>query len=185
METYTGELTSQFFDIREIFRLGGNPSNNKYLFLGDYVDRGIYAIEVILLLYALKVTYPNSVFLLRGNHECRQMTSYHNFREECLQKYDQEIYDLIMESFDRLPIACIINGQYLALHGGISPDLENCLELNKIDRFKEPPQLGVLCDILWSDPVDNETGVQGAVWEPNDSRGCSFYFGYYKQTPGS
>ena len=180
-----GELSRQFYDVREIFRLGGSPDNNKYLFLGDYVDRGIYAVEVVLTLYALKISYPNSVFLLRGNHECRQMTSYHNFREECLQKYDQEIYDLIMDSFDRLPIACIINGQFISLHGGISPDMDSCLEINKIDRFKEPPQLGVLCDILWSDPVDNDSGLQRSVWETNDSRGCSFYFVYIKKLSSS
>ena len=74
--------------MREIFRLGGNPEQTKYLFLGDYVDRGIYAVEVILTIYALKINFPNTIFLLRGNHECRQMTIYHYFREECLQKFD-------------------------------------------------------------------------------------------------
>lgn len=57
--------------MREIFRLGGNPESTKYLFLGDYVDRGIYAVEVILTIYALKINFPNTIFLLRGNHECR------------------------------------------------------------------------------------------------------------------
>lgn len=147
--------------------------------MGDYVDRGIYAVEVILTIYSLKINFPNHIFLLRGNHECRQMTSYHYFREECLQKYDQEIYDLIMESFDRMPMACIINGQFLALHGGLSPDLQSCYDLNKYDRFAEPPQKGTLCDILWSDPVDNNSGLQKAIWEPNASRGCSYYFGYH------
>lgn len=164
--------------MREIFRLGGNPENTKYLFLGDYVDRGRHAIEVILTIYSLKINFPNHIFFLRGNHECRQMTSYHYFREECLKKYDQEIYDLLMESFDRMPIACIINGQFLALHGGISPDLKNCVEINKCNRFQEPPQIGTVCDILWADPVDNNNGLQKSIWEPNTSRGCSYYFGY-------
>ena len=57
--------------MKEIFRLGGNPEGTKYLFLGDYVDRGIYAVEVVLIIYALKINFPNTVFLLRGNHECR------------------------------------------------------------------------------------------------------------------
>jgi len=42
----------------------------------------------------------------------------------------------------------------------------------------EPPQLGTICDILWSDPVDNQSGIQKSIWEPNPSRGCSYYFGY-------
>lgn len=176
--TIVGDVHGQFYDMKEIFRLGGNPENTKYLFLGDYVDRGIYAVEILLTILALKINFPNTVFLLRGNHECRQMTTYHNFREECLKKYDQEIYDLFMECFDRMPIACIINGQFLALHGGISPDAMTCGEINQLDRFKEPPQEGAFCDILWSDPVDNQTGILKAIFEPNGSRGCSYYFGY-------
>lgn len=54
-----GILKRQFFDTREIFRLGGNPANTKYLFLGDYVDRGVYGVEVLLILYALKIDFPN------------------------------------------------------------------------------------------------------------------------------
>jgi serine/threonine-protein phosphatase 2B catalytic subunit len=175
--TIVGDVHGQFYDMREIFRLGGNPEATKYLFLGDYVDRGNYGVEIILTLYALKIAYPNLIFMLRGNHECRQMTSYHNFREECLQKYDQEIYDMLMDSFDQLPLAAIINGQFLALHGGISPELENAMDLNRADRFREPPQLGILCDVLWSDPVDNDSGLQAGMWMPNPSRGCSYYFG--------
>ena len=85
--------------------------------------------EVILLLYSLKLNYPNSIVLLRGNHECRQMTQHFNFRTECLSKYDQTTYDLFMESFDALPIACIVNDRFLALHGGLSPELKTIDEL--------------------------------------------------------
>jgi serine/threonine-protein phosphatase 2B catalytic subunit len=96
-------------------------------------------------------------------------------------KFDQEIYDLLMESFDRLPVAAVINGQFLALHGGISPEFKSILELNRLDRFKEPPQLGALCDVLWADPVDNDSGLQQLDWMPNGSRGCSYYFGWTNQ----
>jgi serine/threonine-protein phosphatase 2B catalytic subunit len=128
-----GEFKRQFFDTREIFRLGGNPANTKYLFLGDYVDRGVYGVEVLLVLFALKIDFPNQIFLLRGNHECRQLTAYHFFRDECIQKYDQEIYDLFIEAFERMPLACVINGHFLALHGGISPEIQNCLQINQIN----------------------------------------------------
>lgn len=71
----------------------GDPIKTNYVFLGDYVDRGIFSIEVLTLLLAMKVAYPQNVFLLRGNHESRSMTEYFTFREEVLDKYDSEIYD--------------------------------------------------------------------------------------------
>ena len=177
--TIVGDIHGQYYDMREIIRLGGSPKETKYLFMGDYVDRGAYGIEVVLALFGLKLNYPNTVFLLRGNHECRQMTMHHDFYQECIRKYDQEIYELLMDAFDKLPLACIVNGQFLAVHGGISPGIENCLDINNLERYREPPQMGVVCDLLWSDPVDNESGYQEAVWKPNTSRNCSYFFGYH------
>lgn len=59
-----------------------------------------------------------------------------------------------MDLFDALPLSAIINGKFIAFHGGISPQMKSVKDLNKINRFKEPPKQGVFCDILWSDPVD-------------------------------
>lgn len=59
--------------------------------------------------------------MLRGNHECRQLAEHFNFRSEILQKYDEEIYEVLMESFDHLPLAALVDNKILAVHGGISP----------------------------------------------------------------
>jgi serine/threonine-protein phosphatase 2B catalytic subunit len=101
----------------------GEPGSINYLFLGDYVDRGVLGIEVVLLLLAIKLSEPKSVVLLRGNHESRNMTESFTFREEVLQRFDLEVYDLFMEVFDALPVAALIAKKYLAMHGGISPEL--------------------------------------------------------------
>ena len=101
----------------------GEVGSINYLFLGDYVDRGILGIEVCLFLFSLKLNEPKSVMLLRGNHESRNMTESFTFRDEVLDRFDLEIYDLFMEAFDSLPLAALVAKKYLAMHGGISPSL--------------------------------------------------------------
>ena len=131
----------------------GEPGTINYLFLGDYVDRGILGIEVVLFLFALKLNEPKSVVLLRGNHESRNMTESFTFREEVLDRYDVEVYEQFMEVFDALPIAALVAKKYLAMHGGISPDLVKLDQINQINRFQEIPLDGIFCDLLWADPL--------------------------------
>lgn len=175
--TVVGDIHGQFYDLLKLLSVGGNPDTTKYLFLGDFVDRGIFSLECMVLILALKLSRPATITLIRGNHECRQMTITFNFREECLAKQDQEIYDLFMDLFDALPISALINGKFIAFHGGISPDFKTISELNKIDRFKEPPATGALCDILWSDPVDRADGALEDDFIDNQQRGCSYFYG--------
>jgi serine/threonine-protein phosphatase 2B catalytic subunit len=53
------------------------------------------------------------------------LTSFFNFKDEMLYKYDQETYEVLMDSFDLFPLSCVINGKFIALHGGISPELKS------------------------------------------------------------
>ena len=106
------------------------------MFLGNYINKGLEGIEVLIYLTALKINFPKQVQLLRGNHETRQMTENFTFRKECLEKYDVEVYENIMEMFDSLPLVCIVNDLYFCVHGGISPELRELADINtKINRF--------------------------------------------------
>ena len=69
-----GDIHGQFYDLMELFKVGGDCPMTNYLFMGDFVDRGFYSVETFLLLLALKVRYPDRITLIRGNHESRQIT---------------------------------------------------------------------------------------------------------------
>ena len=107
--TVLGDIHGQFYDLANIMEKK-DPQKVNYVCLGDYVDRGSYSIECLIVLLAAKINYPNHVFMLRGNHESRQCAEHFSFREEMLSKYDEEVFDRCLSVFDSLPVVATISG---------------------------------------------------------------------------
>lgn len=165
-----GDVHGQYGDLIRIFTKCGFPPSTNYLFLGDYVDRGKQSLETILLLLCYKIKYPENFFLLRGNHECANVTRVYGFYDECKRRCNIKTWKLFIDTFNTLPIAAIVAGKIFCVHGGLSPVLNSMDEIRNIARPTDVPDFGLLNDLLWSDPADtlNE-------WEDNE-RGVSYVF---------
>ena len=165
-----GDVHGQYTDLIRLFEMCGFPPNSNYLFLGDYVDRGKQSLETILLLLCYKLRFPENFFLLRGNHECANVTRVYGFYDECKRRCNVKIWKTFVDTFNTLPIASIVAGKIFCVHGGLSPSLSHMDDIRQIARPTDVPDYGLLNDLLWSDPADME-----ADWEANE-RGVSYCF---------
>ena len=130
----------QFYDLKEMFRVGGHIPDTNYLFLGDYIDRGAFSVETITYLFLHKLRYPSRVTLLRGNHETRQITQIYGFYTECQRKYGNPlVWQYITDVFNYLPIAAIVDRGIFCVHGGLSPSIQNIDDLKLLNRIQEIP----------------------------------------------
>lgn len=152
--TVCGDIHGQFYDLMNIFELNGLPSeSNPYLFNGDFVDRGSFSVECIFTLFGFKLLYPNHFFMSRGNHESATMNQMYGFDGEVRSKYTAQMAELFTEVYNWLPLAHCLNKRVLVMHGGLfSRDDVTLDEIRQIDRNRQPPEEGPMCELLWSDP---------------------------------
>ncbi|CAB0031866.1 unnamed protein product [Trichogramma brassicae] len=152
--TVCGDIHGQYYDLINIFEKNGLPSEtNPYLFNGDFVDRGSFSVECVFTLFGFKLLYPNHFFMSRGNHESITMNQIYGFEGEVKAKYTAQMADLFTEVYNWLPLAHCLNNRVMVTHGGLfSRDDVTLDEIRKIDRNRQPPEDGLMCELLWSDP---------------------------------
>ena len=157
--TVCGDIHGQYYDLKKLFRIGGDVPETKYVFMGDYVDRGYFSVECIEWFLCLKARYPDRIVLLRGNHEGRQITQVYGFYDECMQKYGStNAWKYLVDVFDYMSIGAIIDDKIFCVHGGLSPFIRTVDHINSIYRFQEVANEGLYADLLWSDP---EPDIEG------------------------
>lgn len=166
-----GDIHGQLSDLKRLFELCGPPAETDYLFLGDYVDRGLFSLETISMLFAYKLKYPTRFFLLRGNHESAAINRIYGFYDECRRRFSLKLWRCFTDTFNYLPVAALVGNRILCMHGGLSPRLTAPSDIAQLRRPTDVPDAGMLCDLLWSDPDGNVRG-----WAGND-RGVSVTFG--------
>jgi diadenosine tetraphosphatase ApaH/serine/threonine PP2A family protein phosphatase len=162
-----GDLHGQFGDLMRLFAEYGSPSTVgdiayiDYLFLGDYVDRGAFSLETMSLLLALKVEYPDSVHLLRGNHEEADINALFGFRIECIDRLGEaagvKAWNRFNDMFQWLPLAAVIEDRVACMHGGIGRSVTHISQLEELERPLTMESGGMmLMDVLWSDPTESD-----------------------------
>jgi len=183
-----GNLHGQLGDLLKLFSTYGTPSDSifhgdidgfSYLFLGDYIDKGLFSLETLVLLFSFKVKHPDSFFLLRGHHEDIFINKIFGFAEECANKLEEDINDpssffqRINKLFEYMPLAALIDNEILCVHGGIGKTL---MKVEDIERLERPIEVShiplnnyekIVVDILLSDPVCDEREVNS---QPNPNR---------------
>jgi diadenosine tetraphosphatase ApaH/serine/threonine PP2A family protein phosphatase len=120
---------------------------------------------------ALKLEFPQSIYLLRGNHESRQVSNRYGFYHEIILNYGHAgLWMMCNDVFDLLPIAALVDHDVFCVHGGLSPKIPMVEKISLLDRQVEIPQTGPLADLCWSDPENVTT------WREN-TRGAGYLFG--------
>jgi len=132
---------------------------NKLIFLGDYVDRGTHSIGVLYTICYLKQNYPDSVILMRGNHEARMEFPFSSsdlplkIAEYFGEMYEKVINDKISTLFQLLYLVTIIQNKLLLVHGGLPKEIEN-KDFKKLIETAQSHNTDkkILEELLWNDP---------------------------------
>lgn len=147
-----GDIQGQFDDLVKIFKLSNIQVNQRYIFLGNYLEYEQQSIETLCLLYMLKIFYPKNIILLRGNHESRSIGKTSGFSNDCEQRLSIECANHFYDSFDKMPLCTVVDNKIFCVHAGISKDIRSLDEIRNIKRFGEISTNNFIYDLLTSGP---------------------------------
>jgi len=178
-----GNLEDLHFFSDNIWRLGMSLTAGNFLFLGDYVDRGLSCLEVVAYLFAMKLLLPHKVFLLRGSHETRDVNGWEehygerSYIHQCRERFGEEVGYRVWEEtnqvFDRIPLSAVIDQDIFCVHGGIPRSvsresrIQDILSVPKVAGINPPYEheteeyQQVASDCIWSDPASDEQESSG------------------------
>ena len=169
-----GDIHGNLHDLIRIFSHSSEYYNEKYVFLGDYVDRGSYSLEILILLFTFKLQYPNNIILLRGNHEFPQVNSLYGFKKEMNDLFgNDDLYNEANELFSYFPLAAVIDNQTICLHGGIGPNIRSIHDIENIIIPTISLDNQKINEIVWSDPSVSTKSFR------ESERGQGYYFGLH------
>ncbi|HZS74570.1 MAG TPA: metallophosphoesterase family protein [Candidatus Nitrosotalea sp.] len=159
-----GDLESLYKILYEInFETFLANKNNKIIFLGDYIDRGSNSVAVLYTICMLKQTFPDSVILMRGNHEASEEFPFksHDLPEKISQYFGTDkMYSLVLSFFRLLTVMVLVEDRLLLVHGGLPVHVSEAIK-DMCYPTNANNTLLLLEDMLWNDPrmLDN------TVWE--------------------
>lgn len=167
-----GDLHGHLLDLLRIIKKFGHPANTNYLFLGDIIDRGEFSVETISLIFVMKVLWPQHVYIIRGNHEFKEICTEGGFLAEIQSIYGNvNVAKHFFSAFEMIPLGALIYNKVLCLHGGIGPNVESISNIETIQRPLSGFSDEIATSVLWSDPSEN---IQ--FYSPS-ARGSGYYFG--------
>lgn len=167
-----GDIHGDLHDLFRILSEIGDWEHCQVVFLGDYIDRGGFSVEVIIVLFTLVLKYPKNFFLLRGNHEFPNVYNCTSLSDELKFLYHStDLFDIIQEAFTWMPLAALVGSAHLCLHGGIGPTFETIEDIEKIPYPVKDYDNKLVSDILWSDPCKTIMNFL------ESTRGCGMFFG--------
>lgn len=166
-----GDLESCVNALKYVERFGKAMN----VFLGDYVDRGLYQSGVINLLLNSKIENPNGIFLLRGNHETPSMNLSYGFLDSLIRKFGreyEEVYDAYLRVFSEMPLAAVFNDNTILVHGGLARGIRKIQDLEEAGKGGVEPEDPRVFQTIWNDPSEDVE-----EFSPNPRGPGIYYFG--------